>query len=89
MAVVDYVEKKRDKPPPELELGWNMKSFGGLPELGGALDQPMALMKRIRTALNVEGIWTTYKSLPPKSLLEWKKSNRDAWELIKKIEDDR
>lgn len=87
MAVVDYVDKKRKDPPPELEIGWNMRSFGGLLEAGGVLDQPVALMKRVRTALNVETIWRTYKTLKSGNILDWKRNNPDDWQLIRYIEE--
>lgn len=86
MAVVEYVDKKRTTPPPELELGWNMRTFGGLPVAGGMLDQPVELMKMIRVALNIESLWTEYRRLKAGDFTKWKKAHPDDWTTIKKIE---
>lgn len=86
MAVVEYQEKKRT-PPPELVMGWNMRAFGGLPEAGGALDQPVDIMHKIRFALNIEGLWKTYKRIKPGEMGKWIKNNPDDWETIKRIEE--
>ena len=87
MAVVEYADKKRQTPPPELELGWNMRAFGGLPEPGGQLDQPVELMKRIRIALNTHNIWNTYKQIEPGKFIEWKNRNPDDWKFIHNIKE--
>lgn len=87
MAVVEYVDKKRQTPPPELELGWNMRAFGGLPESGGQLDQPVELMKRIRIALNTENVWNVYKRIEPGKFIDWKNRNPDDWKFINYIKE--
>lgn len=87
MAVVEYVDKKRQTPPPELELGWNMRAFGGLPENGGQLDQPIDLMKKIRIALNIENVWNMYKRIEPGKFIDWKKRNPDDWKMINDIKE--
>ncbi|MCZ2459164.1 MAG: hypothetical protein LC128_06020 [Chitinophagales bacterium] len=86
MAVVDYLDKKR-KPPPELVMGWGMRRFGGLLEAGGMLDQPVGLMYKIRSALNVEDIWKTYKRIKPGDMGKWIKNNPDDWKFVKAIEE--
>ena len=86
MAVVEYVDKKTT-PPPELELGWNMRTFGGLPLAGGMLDQPMDLMKQVRVALNIENLWHTYRRIEPGSFIKWKKANPDDWKTVRMIEE--
>jgi len=87
MAVVEYADKKRQTPPPELELGWNMRAFGGLPEPGGQLDQPVELMKRIRIALNIESLWNTFKRIKPGAFIDWKHNNPDDWNTINYIKE--
>ena len=87
MAVVEYVDKKQTAPPPELEMAWNMRAFGGLPLAGGMLDQPVELMKMIRVALNIETLWNTYRRIKPGEFLKWKKNNPDDWKTIKYIEE--
>lgn len=87
MAVVDYVEKKQTEPPPELVLGWEMRTFGGLPENGGMLEQPVELMKMIRVALNIESLWRTYRRIKPGGFLKWKEANPDDWKTVKYIEE--
>jgi len=86
-AVVEYVDKQRTEPPPELEIGWNMRAFGGLPEAGGMLDQPVGLMKSVRVALNIESLWKTYKRIKPGDMGKWIKNNPDDWKTIKYIEE--
>lgn len=87
MAVVEYVENKRTGPPPELEIGWNMRAFGGLAEAGGMLDQPIGLMKCIRVALNIESLWKTYRRIKPGDMGKWIKNNPDDWQTVKAIEE--
>lgn len=87
MAVVEYVDKKRTLPPPELELGWNMQSFGGLLESGSVLDQPVAATKRVRIALNVFKTWSTYRMLKGGSIATWIRANPDEWKMVRQIEE--
>lgn len=84
---MEYVDKQRTEPPPELEIGWNMRAFGGLPESGGMLDQPVGLMKSVRVALNIEGLWKTYRRIKPGDMGKWIKNNPDDWKTIKHIEE--
>ena len=84
---MEYVDKQRTEPPPELEIGWNMRAFGGLPEAGGMLDQPVGLMKSVRVALNIESLWKTYKRIKPGDMGKWIKNNPDDWKTIKYIEE--
>ena len=83
--MVEYINGDRAYPPPELELGWNMEIFGGLPEVGGMLDQSLALMKKIRIALNTYNVWKEYLTIPAGSQVEWITKNKDRYEIVKSI----
>lgn len=42
-----------ESPPPELVLGWQLRKWGGLPDVGGYLDQDGLLMERLTAIANI------------------------------------
>ena len=72
-------------PPPELELAWQCRDYpGALPEAGALLDQPAALLARMRWALRVWSIFDDFHRA--KSWAKWQKANPEAWKLKTKID---
>jgi hypothetical protein len=51
------------------------------------LDQPIGLMKSVRVALNIEGLWKTYRRIKPGDMGKWIKNNPDDWQTVKAIEE--
>ena len=44
-------------------------------------------MYKIRFALNIEGLWKTYRRIKPGNMSKWIEYNPDDWKTIKNIEE--
>jgi len=72
--------------PAELELALICQHWGSLPEAGGILDQPVGLLKKMTTVLNIYNAVISEKQRGNMSLVEWSKSNPAAYKTIIRIE---
>ena len=79
LAVADCADGK-GPPPGELQLAWQARGWGALPEAGGLLDQPAGLLDRMSTCLHVYDAVTAYKKSPGGQEGEFSKKNPAAWQ---------
>jgi hypothetical protein len=84
LAVADCADGK-GPPPGELQLAWQARGWGALPEAGGLLDQPAGLLDRMSTALSVYDALAAYKKRPAGHELEFSQKNPREWDVVLRI----
>lgn len=64
------------KPPRLLQIAWQIKRWGALPESGGLLDQPAGLLLRAGYVLDIYDAHAAYRN----ALLSYKGDGLGDWE---------
>lgn len=84
LAAADYAEGREGvSPPPELQLAWNCKTWGALPNGGGLLDQPAGLVERMTAALNA---YDTIRSMKAAAnIAVWQRSHPEMARIYARI----
>lgn len=84
MAAVAAAEGTGE-PPPELELAFENRDFGGLPEAGGLMDQPAGLLKRMRIAMAGFTAWRRWLDREAGKEGEFAERYPRDWAIVKDV----
>lgn len=71
--------------PPELDLAFQVKAWGTLPEAGGLRDQIAGEMSRLATVLNIYNAIRGFNEARDRG--EWMRNNPKGWEVYKMVSD--
>ncbi len=69
--------------PETLSLALDCQAFSALPLVGGILDQPAGLVKRMRSYLNIYNALTAWKNHRQGAEADFVKNNPAAWRIVK------
>ena len=67
-------------PPPELELAWQARAWGTLPEPGGLRDQRAGELQRMAAALNTHDAWGARRRHT--NWVRWAKESPESWRIV-------
>lgn len=70
-------------PPPELELAWQVRGWGALPEPGGLRDQRAGELRRMSVALNAYGAVRAFHASSDKA--KWARDYPGQWEVFQHV----
>jgi len=82
LAAADCAEG-RGPPPPELELAWQARSWGTLPEAGGLRDQRAGELRRLSAALNTYNAVKAFHAA--KDAKQWADTRPDQWRIMQYV----
>ena len=66
-------------------MAWDSRTFGGLPEAGGLMDQPAGLLRRMRAALSVYEAWMRWKAMPAGEAGQFAERYPGDWTLVQRV----
>jgi len=73
--------------PPELDLAFQVKQWGTLPEAGGLRDQRAGEIEKLTTLLNVYHAVSGFNRAEDRG--QWMRANPQSWEIYKWVTDIR
>jgi hypothetical protein len=88
LAAADCAEGK-GPPPGELQLAWQARGWGTLPESGGLRDQPAGLLDRMTQALGVYDAFMAYKQRDAGDESGFAKKQPKAWQTVLRVREIR
>ena len=83
LSAADFAEDEQKRPPRELELAFDWIHRYLPPRAGGSLDQPYALMRRMRAAYNVWSAMTAWHEA--KNMVTFVKSYPHEWQVVQEV----
>lgn len=83
LAAAAYAEDDKQEPPRELVMAFDWLHRYLPPRAGGSLDQPYALMLRMRAAYNVWRAMAAWHEA--KSMVKFVRSNPREWEMVQVV----
>jgi hypothetical protein len=83
LSAANYAEDERKTPPRELLYAFDWLYRYLPPRSGGSLDQPYALMLRMRVAYNVYRAMTAWHEA--RSMVEFTRRQPSLWEIVQEV----
>jgi len=83
LSAAAYAEDEQRKPPRELELAFDWLHRYLPPWAGGSLDQPYALMRRMRAAYNVWSAMSAWHEA--RNRVTFVKEHSGEWQIVQEV----